>query len=150
MNMKNIRYKIDSVKLDTFDINVESYKEGTKIVSGREFKVVCSNEVPVVGIAVQFFLKNVEQERNFLSISLSVKFAIDSDDFSSLVYVKEGILYFNRHFLRHLRQEAYDSLRGALAVKTEGMSFNKFSLPNWIIPLDGKDVAMEEVKEVNL
>lgn len=149
MTMKNMRYRIDSVKLEVFDISIESYKEGAKILSSREFKIICSDEVPVVEIQVLFSLKNREQERNFLSISISVKYAIHPDDFSSIVYVKEGVLFFNRYVIRNLKQEAYDSLRGALAVKTEGLSFNKYFLPSWLIPLDDEDVAMNEVTKTD-
>lgn len=148
MNTKNMRYKIDSVKLESFDINIESYKESANVLSNREFRIVCSNEVPIVEIKVQCAFKNIEQEQDFLSISLSVKYAIHPDDFPKVVYVKEDILFFNRYLMRKLRQEAYDSLRGALAVKTEGLSFNKYSLPAWEVPLDAKDVAMNEVPQV--
>lgn len=48
MNTKNMRYKIDSVKLESFDINIESYKESANVLSNRGFGIICSNEVPQV------------------------------------------------------------------------------------------------------
>ena len=60
------------------------------------------------------------------------------------------MLYFNRFLLKRLKQEAYDSLRGSLFVKTENISFNKFYIPVWQVPLDEEDRKMEKIENASV
>lgn len=146
MNTLILNYRIEKIEVNSFVIDVSSYKENMSVFSNKGFEIACDDSAHIVKVKTSFSLYCENEDNNFLSIEQTMYYGIHPKEYPKLIYQKEGVAYFNRFLLKRLKQEAYDSLRGSLFVKTENISFNKFYVPVWQVSLDEEDRKMEKIE----
>ena len=150
MNTFILNYRIEKIEINSFVIDVSSYKENMSVFSNKGFEIACDDSAHIVKVKISFSLHCENEDNDFLHIEQTIYYGIHSEEYAKLIYQKEGMLYFNRFLLKRLKQEAYDSLRGSLFVKTENISFNKFYIPVWQVPLDEEDRKMEKIENASV